>query len=224
MNDVPTKVCPECGLTGNHRKNRSLYCKDCYDARYCTTSCPNCGGRMRLRSEMCARCKWGDPHPAQITPEQAAWLAGLLEGEGSFVSGKSIAIQVTMTDLDIIQRLPAITGVGRIYRARVQKAHYKDAWLWSVQRRAHIRHVINTVLPWLGERRSAAALKLLDRVANARDRSWVAPTAAKNNRSGGGIRTRASLGYEPSAFPNLATPQQPHRGSNPVPGSENPGS
>lgn len=43
-------------------------------------------------------------------------------------------------------------------------------------------------------------------------------------RSGDGIRTRAFLGYEPSAVPNLATPQQPHRESNPVPGSENPGS
>jgi hypothetical protein len=179
---------------------------------------------MRLHSTMCARCKWGDPHPAQMTPEQAAWLAGLLEGEGSFVSGKSIAIQVTMTDLDIINRLPRVTGVGRIYRARVQKAHYKDAWLWSVQRRAHIRFIVNTVLPWLGERRTTAALKLLDRIANARDRSWVATTSTANLRSGDGIRTRASLGYEPSAVPDLATPQQPHRDSNPVPGSEGPGS
>jgi hypothetical protein len=106
-----------------------------------------------------------------MTPEQAAWVAGILEGEGSFVSSKSIAIQVTMTDLDILQRLRQLTGVGRIYSITRRKDIHKDAWIWAVQRRAHIRHVINAVLPWLGERRTLAARRLLDRIANARDRA-----------------------------------------------------
>jgi len=49
-----------------------------------------------------------------MTAPEAAWLAGILEGEGSFLSGKSIAIQVTMTDLDVLERLQPITGLGRV--------------------------------------------------------------------------------------------------------------
>jgi hypothetical protein len=126
---------------------------------------------MRLRSVLCARCKWGNPKPAIMTPEQVAWVAGILEGEGSFISGTSVAIQVTMTDLDILQRLLQVTGVGRIYPITRRKDNHKDAWIWAVQRRAHIRHVINAVLPWLGERRIIAANRLLERIADARDRA-----------------------------------------------------
>jgi hypothetical protein len=39
--------------------------------------------------------------------------------------------------------------------------------------------------------------------------------ARRPPRSGDGIRTRASPGYEPDALPDLATPQQRRRGSNP---------
>ena len=47
-----------------------------------------------------------------------AWLAELLEGEGSFVmSERSIAIVVKMTDRDVVERAAALLG-GRstVYR------------------------------------------------------------------------------------------------------------
>jgi hypothetical protein len=106
-----------------------------------------------------------------MTSEQVAWVAGILEGEGSFVSGKAAGITVTMTDLDIIRRLQQVTGVGRIHPTTRRKNHHKDAWIWAVRRRIHIRQIVNAVLPWLGERRSAAARNLLDRIADARDRT-----------------------------------------------------
>jgi hypothetical protein len=100
-----------------------------------------------------------------MAPEEVAWLAGILEGEGSFLSGASIGITVAMTDQDVIQRLQSLTGVGRIHKVGRQKAHHKDAWVWAVRRRTHIRLLIDAVLPWLGQRRSVAALKVLDRIA-----------------------------------------------------------
>jgi hypothetical protein len=46
------------------------------------------------------------------TTKDLAWLAGLLEGEGSFTDSRgSVSIQVTMTDSDIIERAAAILGV-----------------------------------------------------------------------------------------------------------------
>ena len=185
---MPSKVCPECGATHSHRKNRSLYCLSCYDARYCTTECPGCGGRMRRCSILCARCKWGEPQPIQMTTDQIAWLAGILEGEGSFVSGKAAGITVTMTDLDVSQRLQQVTGVGRIHPTTKRQEHHKDAWIWAVRRRTHIRQIIEQVQPWLGERRSLAAVKLLDRIAGARDRSET-------------IYAARSPGQQPGALP-----------------------
>jgi hypothetical protein len=70
-----------------------------------------------------------------------------------------------MTDRDIIQRLRATTGIGRIHFVARQKPHHRDAWMWAVKRHEHIAYVIDAVLPWLGDRRSIAATKLRDRVA-----------------------------------------------------------
>jgi hypothetical protein len=108
-----------------------------------------------------------------MTPEQTAWVAGILEGEGSFVSGRCIGITVTMTDLDVLQRLQEVTGVGIINALKRRKPNHKDAWVWSVRRRAHIRGIVSAVLPWLGERRSVAAQKLLAKIELARDRADV---------------------------------------------------
>ncbi len=103
-----------------------------------------------------------------LCTEEAAWLAGILEGEGSFlVKGhRAAAIQVViMTDRDIIDRLVVVTGVGRIHGYAPVKAHYKPAWDWHVRRRAHIIFIIDAVMPWLGKRRTIAAQRVLDELA-----------------------------------------------------------
>jgi hypothetical protein len=106
-----------------------------------------------------------------MTEAEIAWLSGIIEGEGSFCSKTSLAIQVVMTDKDVIERMQMITGLGRIYVVRPRAEHHKPAWMWSVQRRAHIRLIINAILPWLGSRRTIAANKLLNRVAHVKDRA-----------------------------------------------------
>jgi hypothetical protein len=84
-----------------------------------------------------------------MTSDQVAWVAGILEGEGSFISGKAAGITVTITDLDIIRRLQQVTGVGRIHPTTRRKDYHKDAWIWAVRRRTHIRQVVNAVaLAW----------------------------------------------------------------------------
>ncbi len=45
-----------------------------------------------------------------------AWLAGLVEGEGSFhMSTRSIAIILTMTDRDVVERAATLLN-GRVYK------------------------------------------------------------------------------------------------------------
>ncbi len=122
---------------------------------------------MKIGSKLCAECRWGGAEPKDMSSDQIAWLAGIIEGEGSFlVKGhRAATIQVVMTDRDIIDRLVEITGVGRIHGYAPAKAHYKQAWDWRVRRRAHIIFIIDAVMPWLGQRRATAAQRVLDELA-----------------------------------------------------------
>jgi len=165
LNDMPLKLCP-CGRPSRGGSNRSRYCISCYAARYKHVPCPVCGGPMNLKSTMCARCRYGAPvTPRDIPPAEGAWLAGILEGEGSFISKGRPRIQVAMTDQDIITRLAELTGVGRVHQVRRQRPHHKDAWLWAVSRPVHVEHIIRLVLPWLGQRRTVAAKEVLSQIA-----------------------------------------------------------
>lgn len=91
-----------------------------------------------------------------------AWLAGLLEGEASFVatchSGRYVYLQVSlrMADEDVVRRAAAVFGVGHVtgpYRWKGFKDHWKDQWQWSVTKSADAYAVMIAVWPWLGERR-----------------------------------------------------------------------
>lgn len=102
-----------------------------------------------------------------MSPTEVAWLAGIIEGEGSFVAGAKTAcrIQVVMTDIDIIDRIAALTGVGFTYLTKPNRTHYKVAKGWAVRRAEHVQHIISLVRPWLGARRREAADKLVTRMA-----------------------------------------------------------
>lgn len=98
-----------------------------------------------------------------MSASEIAWVAGVLEGEGSFITGANLVISVTMTDQDVIERLASLTGVGRIHvNGSPKRDHYKPAYQWHVKRIAHVRQLALAVMPWLGERRAAAATRLLN--------------------------------------------------------------
>ena len=66
------------------------------------------------------------------TPDGAviAWAAGLFDGEGTILfSGNRVTAQMSMTDLDLLERMQASFG-GSIYAIAKRKAHWKDAWVW----------------------------------------------------------------------------------------------
>jgi hypothetical protein len=71
-----------------------------------------------------------------------------------------------MTDQDIIARLSELTGVGRVYAVSRQKPYHKDAWLWTINRPAHLEHIIRLVLPWLGQRRALSAKDVLRKISS----------------------------------------------------------
>ncbi|MEV6285109.1 LAGLIDADG family homing endonuclease [Kribbella sp. NPDC051770] len=97
-----------------------------------------------------------------------AWTAGLVEGEGTFTNTKSSSVlRVVMTDLDVLERLERVTGVGRIRSIASRQPHHKQAYSWTVQRRQHLEPLAMQLWPLMGERRrrQMASRKTLDQLA-----------------------------------------------------------
>jgi hypothetical protein len=95
-----------------------------------------------------------------MTEVEAAWVAGLYEGEGSLVSKPTTTdisweLVIVMTDQDVIEKLARITGVGNVTFVKRAKAHWSDQYRWRVSRMAHIAHVLSQIEEHLGSRRRA---------------------------------------------------------------------
>lgn len=92
----------------------------------------------------------------------AAWVAGLIEGEGSIMLTKRGApvIALTMTDEDVVRRLHDVVGIGSV-RLRVTQEGNKNAWIWNVASWRGCVSLLTQILPWMGARRGRAISDVL---------------------------------------------------------------
>lgn len=114
-----------------------------------------------------------------LSEVEIAWIAGLLEGEGSFGLGayhsghngnrggvRSLRITCGMTDLDTIKKLKkTIDGghfnlEGRKDPRRIEIS--KPLFVWQMSRRNDCIELLNLILPHMSARRSAKIQELLD--------------------------------------------------------------
>lgn len=97
---------------------------------------------------------------------ELAWLAGLLEGEGSFMMSRNTVnhkvylypkVVVTMTDKDVIQRAALLFGTG-VYTVKVKTGKTQYRAQVTGTRAAEF---MKQLLPFMGERRSAKINEIL---------------------------------------------------------------
>lgn len=187
---MPTKRCGSCtqvkGLTEFHRRaaspdGRQHACKVCmiadrrsrynkggrYDRGRRYVPCPECGEDKTPAAALCLACyqarRSGPVNEGTLvtTDEDAAWLAGLLEGEGCFHAPPGAVLSVNMADKDVILRVAALLGHPRRVRTvPPQQEHHSTLYLTQTSRRAVLEHVIGRIGPWLGERRRRQAALL----------------------------------------------------------------
>jgi hypothetical protein len=93
-----------------------------------------------------------------IAQEDLHWLAGLLEGEGSFLSGPPSSphlpsLQVVMADEDVMLRVGRLLG-RRVYRIKPRRSHWQMTF---TVRMKGLRAVewMQRLRPLMGERRRA---------------------------------------------------------------------
>ena len=100
----------------------------------------------------------------------AAWMAGLFEGEGcitgQMTKGDYYAprLALKMTDFDVVKKFASMADCGHLYLEKRQKPHYKPAIRWSCTKSRDVYRILETMLPYFGERRSFKALNLLDTI------------------------------------------------------------
>jgi hypothetical protein len=100
----------------------------------------------------------------RMTSEETAWVAGLLEGEGSFSRKKAITtagrvlyypqVSCGSTDEDVIEKLARIVGAGRTYyRAREEEQNWKPVWEWYLRKTRLAVELCVAIWPHLSSRR-----------------------------------------------------------------------
>jgi hypothetical protein len=96
-----------------------------------------------------------------IEPTEAAWLAGILEGEGSFMlikgrsrTGRRYLPRVSMqsSDEDTITRVHAISGVG-VTSGPIIRSNRKPVWMWACSRVMDAVPLMVAVRIFMGKRR-----------------------------------------------------------------------
>lgn len=104
-----------------------------------------------------------------MTPEETAWLAGLLEGEGCFYLQRARgywkrgypALRLQMTDHDVVARAAALMGGARVQRREPGGPNAQPTFLISLMGWPAV-DVMQAVRPLMGERRAAKIAELVD--------------------------------------------------------------
>lgn len=124
--------------------------------------------------------EWSSKHsftePSSVrdmTEIELAWLAGWLEGEGSFILQHNHGmryprVSASSTDRDVLEYILAITGVGTLYDRPKRFEHYKDQWAWMVYRKNDAVDLMTRLAPYMFGRRWATINAILKEVESER--------------------------------------------------------
>ena len=134
----------------------------------------------------------GAPAPINWTRENLAWLAGIVEGEGSITAerrGRGPRVKVKMTDEDVIRLVHTIAGLGHVYgpyKAKKPSGGFgKDQWVWVCNRAYEAYAMMVALAPWMCSRRRAQILFVVN--------TWLSCPKPTRMYQNGWFNTRAKF-------------------------------
>ena len=124
-----------------------------------------------------------------ISPLELAWLAGLLEGEGTFIAATAkypVCVSLNMTDADVVDRVAAWWEVS-VSQPRTRKTHHKQSFRCMIRGERAVKWM-RRLRPFMGERRTRAidvAIKSLVLKGPAQKITAQQATAIAKRHAGG---------------------------------------
>ena len=89
----------------------------------------------------------------RMKPTEAAWLAGLFDGEGSLVMDLrgtfACVLCIVNTNMKALKTARLFAGCGGIDVKRKADAHHKPQWKWRVSRQRDVVLTLEQLLPYL---------------------------------------------------------------------------
>lgn len=109
--------------------------------------------------------------PHRLTDAEAAYLAGLIDGEGTIAltrkhanENRQLAISISSTEREILEHVLACTGVGKLTNKRCASDHHQPSFAYAVYNR-HALALLEQIYPYLRSyKRERAKLILCDYV------------------------------------------------------------
>lgn len=107
--------------------------------------------------------------------DDAAWVAGYLEGEGCFwsqISGRGylhIGVKVSSTDGDVLRHLRSLIPESCLrgpVKPRRGSLGIKPVWFWELRVRLAVVELLEQIRPWMSKRRNAQIDAVLDHHAS----------------------------------------------------------
>ncbi len=119
----------------------------------------------------------GGPEEEVTDPLFWAYLAGVIDADGTIVWNvtpritkkrgpvklkRTHRISVTMCDLDILENIQFMTGMGAVYLERRKGVNggTMHVYRWSIQSRADLQFVAPLIYPYMGFRKGSKLLEL----------------------------------------------------------------
>jgi hypothetical protein len=106
--------------------------------------------------------------PCQLSPTDAAYLAGLVDGEGTISltrrharDQRQLVMSVANTEKQILDWILTRTGVGKITRKRISQQHHTPSYTYSVGNRQAL-DLLEQIAPFLQSCKKERAELVLD--------------------------------------------------------------
>lgn len=101
--------------------------------------------------------------PLVLSATDAAYLAGLIDGEGTIGltrrhtgENRQLVLSIANTEAEILQWVLDRTGVGKITRKRISRAHHTPSHTYSVANRQAL-DILKQISPYLQSRKKQRA-------------------------------------------------------------------
>ena len=140
----------------------------------------------------------GDDGAVEVDPLIWAYIAGLVDADGTVVYwqtprkpkrggetlfNRGVRVSITMSDLDVLEKIRSLSGYGKIYlerRAGVQNAT-KNIYRWQVCAREDFLSITEQLLPYMGSRKGAKMMEvrnLIEHWALLKEEAELVPVKA----------------------------------------------